>query len=111
MDVLLATSYGEGFGVPTVESLAAGTRVIGSNWAATPDLVSEDSWLVDGQPYWDSGQDAWWQVPNVPAIVAALEEAYKLGKGRSQVAIDFASDFDVDKVWDKYWLPILKEKF
>jgi glycosyltransferase involved in cell wall biosynthesis len=111
MDVLLATSYGEGFGIPTIESLAAGTRVIGSNWAATPDLVSEDSWLVDGQPYWDSGQDAWWQIPNVPSIVAALEEAYKLGKGRSQVAIDFASDFDVDKVWTKYWIPILKERF
>jgi glycosyltransferase involved in cell wall biosynthesis len=111
MDVLLATSYGEGFGVPTVEALATGTRVIGSNWAATPDLVSEDSWLVAGQPSWDSGQDAWWQIPNVPSIVAALEEAYSLGKGRSQIAIDFASDFDVDKVWSKYWLPILRDTF
>jgi glycosyltransferase involved in cell wall biosynthesis len=45
-DVLLAPSYGEGFGVPTVEAQACGTRVIGSNWAATPDLVSEDGWLV-----------------------------------------------------------------
>ena len=111
MDVLLATSYGEGFGVPTIEALSTGTRVIGSNWAATPDLVSEDSWLVGGQPSWDSGQDAWWQIPNVPSIVAALEEAYSLGKGRSQIAIDFASDFDVDKVWSKYWLPILRERF
>ena len=111
MDVLLATSYGEGFGVPTVEAQSCGVRIIGSNWAATPDLVSEDSWLVAGQPSWDSGQDAWWQIPNVPSIVAALEEAYSLGKGRSQVAIDFASDFDVDKVWDKYWLPILRDTF
>jgi glycosyltransferase involved in cell wall biosynthesis len=111
MDVLLATSYGEGFGVPSVEAQACGTRVIGSSWAATPDLLSEDSFLVEGQPSWDSGQDAWWQIPNVPSIVAALEKAYKLGKGRSQVAIDFASDFDVDKVWTKYWLPILREKF
>jgi glycosyltransferase involved in cell wall biosynthesis len=111
MDVLLATSYGEGFGVPCLEAQAAGTRVVGSSWAATPDLLAEDSFLVEGQPSWDSGQDAWWQIPNVPSIVAALEEAYKLGKGRSQVAIDFASDFDVDKVWTKYWLPILREKF
>jgi glycosyltransferase involved in cell wall biosynthesis len=111
MDVLLATSYGEGFGVPTVEALATGTRVIGSNWAATPDLVSEDSWLVAGQPSWDSGQDAWWQIPNVPSIVTALEEAYKLGKGRSQIAIDFAAQFDVDTVWSKYWLPILRDAF
>ena len=111
MDVLLATSYGEGFGIPTIEAQACGTRVIGSNWAATQDLVSEDSFLVGGQPQWDSGQDAWWQIPNVPSIVAALEEAYKLGKGRSQTAIDFASDFDVDKVWSKYWLPILRDTF
>jgi glycosyltransferase involved in cell wall biosynthesis len=111
MDVLLATSYGEGFGIPTIEAQACGTRVIGSSWAATQDLVSEDSFLVGGQPQWDSGQDAWWQIPNVPSIVAALEEAYKLGKGRSQTAIDFASDFDVDKVWSKYWLPILRERF
>jgi glycosyltransferase involved in cell wall biosynthesis len=111
MDVLLATSYGEGFGVPSVEAQACGTRVIGSSWAATPDLLSEDSFVVDGQPQWDSGQDAWWQIPNVPSIVSALEEAYKLGKGRSQTAIDFASDFDVEKVWAKYWLPILREKF
>jgi glycosyltransferase involved in cell wall biosynthesis len=111
MDVLLATSYGEGFGVPTVEAQATGCRVIGSNWAATPDLVSADSWLVAGQPSWDSGQDAWWQIPNVPSIVTALEEAYKLGKGRSQTAIDFASQFDVDTVWTKYWLPILRERF
>jgi glycosyltransferase involved in cell wall biosynthesis len=111
MDVLLATSYGEGFGVPTVEAQACGTRVIGSNWAATMDLVSEDSFLVGGQPSWDSGQDAWWQIPNVPSIVAALEETYKAGKERSRKSIDFASDFDVDKVWSKYWLPILRDKF
>ena len=111
MDVLLATSYGEGFGVPSVEAQACGTRVIGSSWAATPDLLSEDSFVVDGQPQWDSGQDAWWQIPNVPSIVSALEEAYKLGKGRSQTSIDFASAFDVEKVWTKYWLPILRDKF
>jgi len=111
MDVMLATSYGEGFGIPTIEAQACGTRVIGSNWAATADLVSEDSFLVGGQPSWDSGQDAWWQIPQVPSIVSALEEAYKLGKGRSQKAIDFASDFDVDKVWSKYWLPILRDSF
>ena len=111
IDVLLATSYGEGFGVPTVEAQACGTRVIGSNWAATPDLVSEDSWLVSGQPQYDSGQNAWWQIPNVPSIVAALEEAYKLGKGRSQIAIDFAKQFEVETVWEKYWKPILERTF
>lgn len=111
IDVLLATSYGEGFGVPTVEAQSCGVRVIGSNWAATPDLVSEDGWLVEGQPQYDSGQDAWWQIPNVPSIVEALEQAYKAGKGRSQISIDFAAQFDVENVWQKHWLPILRREF
>jgi glycosyltransferase involved in cell wall biosynthesis len=109
MDVLLAPSLGEGFGVPSVEAQSCGTRVIGSNWAATPDLVSPDSWLVDGQLSWDAGQDAWWMTPNVSSLVNALELAYKAERGPSQVAIDFASQFDVEKVWTESWLPILRK--
>jgi glycosyltransferase involved in cell wall biosynthesis len=109
MDVLLAPSYGEGFGVPTIEAQACGTRVIGSNWAATPDLVSTDSWLVDVQPSWDAGQNAWWQVPVIPSIVNALEEAYKVRGTRSQESIDFVKQFDVETVWTKHWLPVLKK--
>lgn len=109
MDVMLTPSYGEGFGVPTIEAQACGTRVIGSNWAATQDLVSEDSWLVDGQPSWDAGQNAWWQVPLIPSIVNALEEAYKVRGTRSQKSIDFVQQFDVETVWDNHWLPVLKK--
>jgi glycosyltransferase involved in cell wall biosynthesis len=109
MDVMLAPSLGEGFGVPTVEAQACGTRIIGSNWAATPDLVSPDSWLTDGQLTWDAGQDAWWMTPNVSSLVNALEDSYKAERGTSQVAIDFASQFDVEKVWENSWMPVLKK--
>lgn len=109
MDVLLAPSMGEGFGVPTMEAQACGTRVIGSGWAATADLVSEDGWLVDGQPQWDSAQKSWWQIPKVPSIVSALEAAYDKGKTRSTVSRDFAKDFDVEKVWFESWMPTLKK--
>lgn len=107
IDVLLAPGYGEGFGVPTVEAQACGTRVIGSSWAATKDLVSDDGWLIEGQPTWDAGQDAFWMVPLIPSVVSALEEAYAAGQGRSQVAQDFAQQFDADVVWQKHWLPVL----
>jgi glycosyltransferase involved in cell wall biosynthesis len=107
MNVLLATSYGEGFGVPTMEAQACGTRVIGSGWAATPDLVSEASWLVEGQPMFDSGQNAIWQIPLVPSIVQALEEAYKADREDCQESIKFASQFDVETVWNNHWLPTL----
>ena len=109
MDVLLATSLGEGFGVPAMEAQACGTRVIGSNWAATPDLVSDESFLVDGQPLWDSAQLAWWKTPSVPAIVEALERAYNSGSKHSQKSVEFAQQFDVEKVWQKYWMPALEK--
>jgi len=109
MDVLLAPSYGEGFGVPAIEAQACGTRVIGSNWAATPDLISEDSWLTDGQPSWDAGQDAWWQTPNIPSLVNALKESYKAERGTSTIAVDFAQQFDIQTVWENHWVPVLKK--
>jgi glycosyltransferase involved in cell wall biosynthesis len=109
MDVLLAPSYGEGFGVTALEAQACGTRVIGSNWAATPDLISEDSWLTDGQPSWDAGQDAWWQTPNIPSLVNALKEAYEAERGTSTIAVDFAQQFDIQTVWENHWVPVLKK--
>jgi hypothetical protein len=47
--------------------------------------------------------------PNVSSLVNALEESYKAERGTSQIAIDFASQFDVEKVWTDHWLPILRK--
>jgi glycosyltransferase involved in cell wall biosynthesis len=109
-DVLLAPSYGEGFGVPTVEAQACGTRVIGSGWAATADLVAEDGWLVEGQPFFDAPQTAFYQVPLLGSVVSALALADK-ERGFSAVSRKFALDFDEEKVWTDYWLPFLKGYF
>jgi len=109
MDVLLAPSFGGGFEIPIVEAQACGTRVIASSWTAPKDLVADDGFLVEGQPMWDPSQEAFWQVPLIPSIVSALELAYEAGRGRSQVAIDFAQQFDVETVWEKYWVPVLRK--
>lgn len=108
MDVLLHTSYGEGFGVPAIEAQACGTRVIGSNWAATPDVLGEDSWLVDGQPFWDEAQTSFFQIPLIPSIIKALEEAFYAARGDSKTAIEFAAQFDADKIFDGFWKPFIK---
>jgi hypothetical protein len=47
--------------------------------------------------------------PNVGSLVNALEESYKAERGTSQVAVDFASQFDVEKVWENSWMPILRK--
>jgi hypothetical protein len=107
MDVLLATSYGEGFGVPTVEAQACGTPVIVSDFAASKELVG-DGWLVGGQPLWDAPQKSWFHIPSVPEIIDSLEQAYNRGRGRSKKATDFAKDYNADAVFNTHWKPILK---
>jgi glycosyltransferase involved in cell wall biosynthesis len=109
--VLLSTSYGEGFGIPTVEAQACGTRVITSNFAASKDLASPDSFLVEGQPFWDEAQSAFFQIPSVNKIVQALENAYNADRGVSKEAVEFAKQFDADFVWDTKWMPFLKDLF
>jgi glycosyltransferase involved in cell wall biosynthesis len=108
MDVLLHTSYGEGFGVPAIEAQACGTKVIGSNWAASQDLIAEDGWLVDGQPFWDEPQLSFFQIPSVPSIVQALTKAHSSSRAESKTSIEFAKQFDVERVWKWYWMPFLR---
>lgn len=110
-DVLMMATYGEGFGVPTIEAQACGTRVIASNWAATADLVSEDCWLVEGQPFWDEPQRAFYQIPFLGSITNALEEAYKADRGPSAASRRFALQFDVERVWEDYWQPFFTDYF
>lgn len=110
MDVLLHTSYGEGFGVPSIEAQACGVPVIASSWTASLELAGPDSFLVEGQPFWDEAQLSWWQIPSVPSIVSALEKAYEGRERDFSETIAFAKSFDVEAVWNAYWLPFLKEK-
>jgi glycosyltransferase involved in cell wall biosynthesis len=110
-DVLLSTSYGEGFGIPTVEAQACGTRVITSNFAASKDLASPDSWKVEGQPFWDEAQASFFQIPSVNKTVLALEEAYHAERGTSKEAVEFAKQFDVEIVWNDKWIPFLRDLY
>ena len=107
-DVLLATSMGEGFGIPVIEAQACGTPVIVSNFTAQPELVG-DGWVVDGQPFWDAAQKSWFLTPSVPGIVNALEEAYKRERGVSRKAVEFAKQYDADVVFESHWKPVMKE--
>jgi len=111
-DVLLMTSRGEGFGVPTIEAQACGTPVIVTDWTAQSELVGS-GWKVDGQKEWDELQTGWWKVPNVDAIISALEESYALKSNEKKIkeekskAIEFSKSYKTNAVYDTYWKPIL----
>lgn len=104
-DVLLSTSYSEGFGLTSIEAQACGTPVVVSDFSAQPELVGE-GWTVPVQRWWDHFQSAYWAIPNVGAIVDALMEALKVGK--QDKARDFVlANYDADTVYVEQWRPVL----
>lgn len=108
-DVLLASSMGEGFGIPVIEAQACGLPVIVSDFSAQPELC-DSGWLVKGQPWRDPYQHgAAMFTPYVGSIVARLEEAYA-ARGDLRLrhqATAFAAEYDSDAVFARYWTPLL----
>jgi len=107
-DVMLACSMGEGFGIPVIEAAACGLRTIVSDFSAQPELVGE-GWVVDGQPWWDALQQAWFFTPRVMGIVDALEKAYDRPRGTSQKQIQHAKQYQADTVYQEHWKPIMEK--
>ena len=110
-DIFLSPSMGEGFSVGLIEAQACGVNCITSSWTAPQDLVGEDSYLIQGQLAWDEPQQAWLQVPLIDSIVNALELAYEAPRGVSESAIEFAKQFDADRVFAESWMPFLEKRF
>jgi glycosyltransferase involved in cell wall biosynthesis len=116
-DVLLATSKGEGFGVPVIEAMACGTPSIVSDFSAQPELVGDTGWLVEGQFDWDWNQGAEFFTPFTAhqcpecgyrsGILAALEDAYAHRGERREACVERAKLFDADMLFQKHWVPLL----
>jgi glycosyltransferase involved in cell wall biosynthesis len=108
-DVGLFCNYGEGFGIPQIEAQACGVPIITSNFAASAELASPDSFLVNGQPFWDAGQHTWFNIPLVSGIVDALEQAYQRGRGEFPATVEWAKAYDADKVYKESWQPLIEK--
>ena len=108
-DVLLAPSYGEGFGIPIVEAQACGVPVIVNDFSAMPELCGA-GWKVDGHPYFDyqhGGGASYFQDPDVGSILDALEDAYSEAENLREAAREFAVGYDVKRVLYDHWVPAL----
>lgn len=105
-DVLLASSAGEGFGIPVIEAQACGLRAIVSDFSAQPELVG-DGWTVGGQPMWNPTQHAWLFSPSIAEISRALEASYNAPRGRSKKAEAHGALYRADTVYDAMWRPLL----
>jgi glycosyltransferase involved in cell wall biosynthesis len=110
LDVLSLCSYGEGFGLPLIEAQACGIPVITTDGSAMSELCG-GGWTVAGTPFWAAGHGAWWQRPEADDIEQAYEMAF-LAREEGQLpckpAYDFAQLFDADRVFDQYWIPVIR---
>jgi len=107
-NVSLLPSLGEGFGIPTVESQACGVPVIVSDFAASTELCGA-GWLLDTVPWWDQNQDSDQALPSASDMYEALEESYNHGEGLHDKAVEFAQQYDVNRVFDERWTPVMED--
>ena len=123
-DVVIAPSYGEGFGLAILESQACGTPVIVNDTSAMTELCGA-GWKVNGQKFWNEHHGEDWQVPfidyqcpecgHAEGIAAALEAAWEASRDTDHMAAmrqearEFAKDYDADLVLQRDWVPTLKK--
>jgi len=114
-DVFCLPTKGEGFGLPIIEAQACGVPVILTNTTSCPELC-KTGWLIDttdDDRRWLPNET--WRLEAKPsAILKELELAFSLwesGKFDSirKNARDNIMKYDWDNVWEKHWLPIIKE--
>jgi hypothetical protein len=113
LDLFSSCSYGEGFGIPIMEAQACGTPAVVTDGSAMTELAGP-GWAAEGEWYWNSGHSAWWTRPSIVNILAAYEQAFA-ERGTAEAAARraearaFALQYDVDRVMERYWQPILDE--
>lgn len=109
-DVVSQATYGEGFGLPTLEAQACGVPVVVTNNSASAEMVGS-GWKVPGHRYWNPHHQAWWSSPDVDALSRVYEKAYQgeAAKRRGAKAVEFAVQYDADLVAREYWGPVLKQ--
>jgi glycosyltransferase involved in cell wall biosynthesis len=107
MDVLVAPSAGEGFGIPVIEAQACGIPVIVSNWATQAELVGS-GWGVGGQPRWAHWVGSWQFTPDIQDLVSAMERAYAGPRPPLADAVRFTDPYDHEEVIVRHWTPFLE---
>lgn len=112
MDVLLAVSMGEGFGIPVIEAQACGKPVIVGDWTSTQELCFA-GWKIDKRKAekFRTPLNSYQYIPRLRAIEESLEIAYKHARKPqlSEMARAGAMHYDANHILEKYWKPTLED--
>ena len=112
MDVLLASTMGEGFGIPIIEAQACGVPVITTNCTSMPELTVNGVITEPAQPWWVP-LNAWQAVVSIENVynalctVAGWEEAERADRsemGRRHME----ANYDWDVCVERHWKPFLE---
>jgi len=114
-DVMCLATKGEGFGLPLIEAQACGIPIVTTNSTTGPELT-KTGWLIDvdaDDKHW-LGTGVWRLEPRPSKIGAALERAHEAWtkvawRSLKADAPAKVAEYSWDAVWEKYWLPVLKE--
>jgi glycosyltransferase involved in cell wall biosynthesis len=111
-DVVLNTSYGEGFGIPILEAQACGTPVVSTNASSMPEITF-NGFTVPGRR-WVNNLYEYWTIPDVDEIARALgaiRERHRddewLARGR-EVSEMLQREWTDTAVYETYWAPFLE---
>ncbi len=117
-DVLTLASWGEGFGLPIIESMASGTPVMATNSSSITELVQGNGWLIDTVP-----EEMWvdipvwipllaqYKVPDLRSLLQCMEDAYENPEKRKaygKASREFALNYDWSKLMP-LWDDLIKE--
>jgi glycosyltransferase involved in cell wall biosynthesis len=111
LDLYSNCAYGEGFGLTIIEAQACGTPVVVTNATSMPELCGS-GWKVDGIPFWVPSHNSWWLRPDIDQIAESYEAAWQMREdgdmpAARKLAREFALDYDVDVVQERYLKPVL----
>ena len=116
LDVLLAVSIGEGFGIPQLEAQACATPVITSGWCASEDLCF-GGWKVERNEALRTPDNQMTDIylPFPSAIADRLEQAYvslpdERTAGEMRAAARHGAEAHaLPTVAERYWKPLIDE--
>lgn len=110
-DIFLNPSSTEGFGIPIIEAQAVGLPVIVNDWCSMPELIRNGATGIVVKNGYKQFMPAGGYVtyPDVADLTSAMLRIQGWDrKTVAPLAVAWAKQFAIDKIWNEKWNPFLE---